>query len=511
MKKKVLNLFLLLTLLGFVGCSSDKDDVPSVDFDQIAGVYKGTLAVEVESIGIDTKGIPAKVYVEKSGEGKVTVKLKDFSFEGIELGDIIVKDMSVKKDGPKHELSGQDRLSLIVGECDVKVDGDIEGKKLDLDIDINVVSGAISMKVEVDFEGVRLDQDQSSEAEILSFSFENPLITGVEIDQKAKKILLTVASEATEEELNELTPQVVISDKATITPSLDKAQNFNKPVVYKVTSEDGTVSNEYTVLVDKKVYKFDFEVWEKEPRYTSDKKGVKYESYLPLTQGKLTWDSSDGGAQNIFSFYPEKIEKYGVSFKDGEFNNSRSAVIETIFTTGNPSIFGLPAVPKVTAGSLFLGEFSLVLKSPLESTKFGIPFTEKPLLIKGALKYLPGKDFYGNKELTDKNSNKAELNPTAKDEYAISAVLYEVADEEETLTGVDIYTSDKIVAVGQKFGGETKEYEAFSFELEYKKEYDPAKKYKLALIFSSSRWGDKFSGAPGSTLYIDDVEIVIEN
>ena len=509
MKKKVLNLFLLLTLLGFVGCSSDKDDVPSVDFDQIAGVYKGTLAVEVESIGIDTKGIPAKVYVEKSGENKVTVKLKDFSFEGIELGDIIVKDMSVKKRGSKHELSGQDRLSLIVGECDVKVDGDIEGKKLDLDIDINVVSGAVSMKVEVEFEGVRLDQDESSEAEILSFSFENPLITGVEIDQKAKKILLTVASEATEEELNGLTPQVVISDKATITPSLDKAQNFNKPVVYKVTSEDGTVSNEYTVLVDKKVYKFDFEEWVNKPKYIAEVNGEKIEAYLPIDQGDFSWGSSDGGLVLIYENY---AKKFGVSYKDKEYNGTRSAVIETIDSRGNPSFAIFPAIPKVTAGSLFLGEFSLVLKSPLESTKFGIPFTEKPLLIKGALKYLPGKDFYGNKELTDKNSHEAELNPTAKDEYAISAVLYEVADhKKETLTGVDIYTSDKIVAVGQKFGGETKEYEAFSFELEYKKEYDPAKKYKLALIFSSSCWGDKFSGAPGSTLYIDDVEIVIEN
>lgn len=42
------------------------------------------------------------------------------------------------------------------------------------------------------------------------------------------------------------------------------------------------------------------------------------------------------------------------------------------------------------------------------------------------------------------------------------------------------------------------------------KEYDANKKYKLAIICSSSKDGDKFIGAGGSTLIIDALEVVGE-
>ena len=41
-----------------------------------------------------------------------------------------------------------------------------------------------------------------------------------------------------------------------------------------------------------------------------------------------------------------------------------------------------------------------------------------------------------------------------------------------------------------------------------KKQFDATKKYKLAIVCSSSKEGDKFSGAPGSVLIVDDLEIV---
>lgn len=34
--------------------------------------------------------------------------------------------------------------------------------------------------------------------------------------------------------------------------------------------------------------------------------------------------------------------------------------------------------------------------------------------------------------------------------------------------------------------------------------------YKLALVFSSSFYGDRYEGTPGSKLIVDDVEIVTE-
>ena len=47
-------------------------------------------------------------------------------------------------------------------------------------------------------------------------------------------------------------------------------------------------------------------------------------------------------------------------------------------------------VPKVTAGSIFLGTFvaTNALADPMTTTLFGIEYSEKPLLVKGFLNIL---------------------------------------------------------------------------------------------------------------------------
>lgn len=81
------------------------------------------------------------------------------------------------------------------------------------------------------------------------------------------------------------------------------------------------------------------------------------------------------------------------------------------------------------------------------------------------------------------------------------------------MTGEDAYTSEKLVAVAKLADGTARaNYTPFSlnFEPVNNKVYDPNKKYRLAIICSSSRWGDTFSGAPGSVLYVDDIELISE-
>lgn len=88
-------------------------------------------------------------------------------------------------------------------------------------------------------------------------------------------------------------------------------------------------------------------------------------------------------------------------------------------------------------------------------------------------------------------------------------ILYEVESEEETLDGSNIYTSEKIVAQAVlKNGNEVTEFTPFELKLNYVKEYDPSKKYKLAVIFSASADGAAYNAAVGSKLLIDDVTIV---
>lgn len=91
----------------------------------------------------------------------------------------------------------------------------------------------------------------------------------------------------------------------------------------------------------------------------------------------------------------------------------------------------------------------------------------------------------------------------------MSAVLYEVSNEAETLYGNDIYTSDKIVAKAIFTSDQVvEEYTPFELNLEYVKEYNPEKLYKFAVIFSASADGAAYNAAVGSKLLIDNVSII---
>ena len=83
------------------------------------------------------------------------------------------------------------------------------------------------------------------------------------------------------------------------------------------------------------------------------------------------------------------------------------------------------------------------------------------------------------------------------------------------LTGDNVLTSDAIVAIARLDNGEeTDEYIEFNIPFEYRQEYDKNKqedyKYRLTIVFSSSKTGDVFEGAVGSVLLIDDVELICE-
>mgnify|MGYP002996190355 CR=1 FL=1 len=55
-----------------------------------------------------------------------------------------------------------------------------------------------------------------------------------------------------------------------------------------------------------------------------------------------------------------------------------------------------------------------------------------------------------------------------------------------------------------------KEYTPFNIEFEYLQEYDRNAKYKFAIVCSSSKDGDLFKGAGGSTLIVDEFEVICE-
>ena len=87
------------------------------------------------------------------------------------------------------------------------------------------------------------------------------------------------------------------------------------------------------------------------------------------------------------------------------------------------------------------------------------------------------------------------------------------------LDGDNVFTSDKVVLLARidsKNAVETDDWKEFNlpFKPMNGKTIDDTKlqqgKYKLGIVFSSSVDGAYFEGAVGSTLYIDEVELICE-
>lgn len=498
-KNLLIGLFTLIcSVFAFTACSDDDEgnNNGKLPNEEVAGTYKGTLDVKLDGSTIIT-AMPKNVTITKAGDNAINMGLKDFSFGEMNLGDIELSNCALTGQDGNYRFSGSQSLTLAdpIGTCEAVTEGSIINGTATININIDVP--ALGQTVEVVYTGTKMTGNESSEAKILSFIFDrnvaavDSLVLGEPvINEEAKTITFRVADSTTTEYLKQLVPTIEISENATITPEGGIAQDFNEPVQYTVTAEDGTQAV-YTVSVLGSYY--DFEDWV-----------VENETYN--FQKPTNWSTSNAGiamikGMNLYSgdaiVSPEESGYQG-----------KGAKVMTAYTTGRDMF--IAKVPVITSGSLFTGEFKITdLTNTLKSTQFGIPYFQKPTNVKGYFKYTPGKDYYYCPDPKN-NAHIASIDPDKADECSLCAVLYEVEDYSDFLHGENIYTSDQIVAIAQQFAGNTPDYTAFDLQLEYKKEYDPTKKYRFAIIFSSSKDGAAFSGAEGSTLWIDEVEVINE-
>ena len=294
-------------------------------------------------------------------------------------------------------------------------------------------------------------------------------------------------------DLTALVPTIEISAGAALSPASGTPIDLSngKSATYTVTAEDGTV-NEYTVSVyGRAAYFYDFENWVEGDMYS--------DVFNP--EGWATCNDAVALIKNMGPLFghPSYKGEYPVRPTD-EGVEGKGAIIESVYTSYG-DMMG-QTIPAVTSGTIFLGTFNAMaaMLDPMSTTQFGILFEDKPLAVTGWLKYTPGEDFY------DENGNIIDQ----QDLGTVNAVLYEVSDESETLNGSNIYTSESICATGSFETAGLEDFTQFSFDLEYTKEYDPSKTYKLAVIFAASKEGNQYRAASGSIMVVDNVTIICE-
>ena len=156
-----------------------------------------------------------------------------------------------------------------------------------------------------------------------------------------------------------------------------------------------------------------------------------------------------------------------------------------------------------------------MIKDRLGCTHFGIPYDKRPVKFTGWYKYTPGEKFL-NGEGAEAPEDVVEESDRV-DECAIQAVLYTTSLDEEgvniPLTGHDINTSERRVLKAELSDGSATDGWVY-FELDFESvngaEYDENADYHIAIVCSSSKYGDNFQGAGGSTLLLDDLRVIGE-
>lgn len=312
-----------------------------------------------------------------------------------------------------------------------------------------------------------------------------------------------------------LTPTFELTEGATISPASGVEHDFTQPVSYTVTAEDRKSVKKYTVRVLSELkLKYDFETYEEVT--AGRKKYIKFYELVKNIQGDVIetqtiWASGNQGA--AAGGVGDTQDKFPTSVVEGQGRNGSSAAKMTTTKVPLGAIMKAP----IAAGNLFLGKFDLSdITKPLTATRFGFPINKKPIALKGWYQYTSGiNDVKGNPTFKD--------NP---DSCRIYAVLYESDENGLTLDGTNILTSDRVVAMANfQKPAQTTEWAPFSnepgkdqipfvyegFPNVFQQDKLLANKYNITVVFSSSYRGDEFIGAIGSTLLIDDVEIITQN
>ena len=306
-------------------------------------------------------------------------------------------------------------------------------------------------------------------------------------------------------DVRKLAPTFELTEGASIEPASGSTHDFSRPVRYTVTSQDGMWHRTYAIMHKKQQNLPNFFHFE---TAKTDGKNHYHIIYEELDGHTLTWGSGNGG---FALAKPGATATEYPTFLSPDGYRGNCVKMVTRETGGLGAMVGMP----IASGNLFIGQFEIgnALSKPLEATKFGEPFTFKPTRLKGYYRYKAGEKFM----------EKGKVVEGKKDIMSIYAIFYESTNDAPMLDGniqETNYEHPNMVALALLNGPhetEGENWEKFDIEFDYErygKTIDLQKladgKYHLSIVFAASANGAKFSGAPGSTLMIDEVELSYE-
>lgn len=337
------------------------------------------------------------------------------------------------------------------------------------------------------------DEAPNAEADILTCTVAGDVLkSDPEIDNES--VTLTVKSDA---DITCLAPEFTLTPGATISPVSGTTRDFTTEQTYIVTSEDQQWSKTYTVrcIVSGVTTEYHFEL------VTLDSRG-RYQIFQDYTDSGdlVAWASGNAG----FALTNSNLETEDFpTMQDEDGYEGKCAKLVTRSTGTFGELLDMP----IAAGNLYIGTFDVLnaLSNALGALHLGRSFTGIPTYLSGYYKYTAG-DVYERDGVEVSGE---------KDQFDIYGIFFETDDEVQYLDGSNRFTSSNIVALARiSDQEETDEWTHFYIPFEYEegKTIDEEKlangEYYLTVLFTSSINGDYFEGAIGSTLWIDEVEII---
>lgn len=248
----------------FASCSDDDgeggDPGAGSAAEQVAGTYKAALDITLNPGGQVADGLIKQVVIAKSAssDNAVDMTLKDFRLNmgtaEISLGNLSIENCALAATSVEGEYSFTASVvkSLDVfatGEpinCTITIEGGTVGNDR-LAMNLGVALEGMPMTVDVACEGTKLSGTESSAASVTSFSLSGDVEAAeATINESEKTITVYVSDALADEDLAAVTPEIGVSEGATL--SVASTLDLSKgSATLSVTSEDGSVTNVYTV------------------------------------------------------------------------------------------------------------------------------------------------------------------------------------------------------------------------------------------------------------------------
>ena len=215
------------------------------------------------------------------------------------------------------------------------------------------------------------------------------------------------------------------------------------------------------------------------------------------------WDSSNPGTTTGAGALVNKNPTQGSS-TTVHTAGGQSAELKSQYA----SAFG---IGKFAAGSLYTGKFNSLVDTNGAKIDFGQKFSSRPSGLKGWFHYTNGKiDYRG--ENTPAGVAEKGSDDLCSIYIAIARQPHQL-DNTKISTFFDFENDPNIIAYGSMPDSEAVStngsWKEFNVKLTYK-DITPLDEYYLIIVCSSSKYGDYFTGSTGSTMYIDDMELIYD-